>query len=569
MESPTDSHEPAGGHGGQPASTADRLVALIEHAAHLLPAQGPITVFVHHNTLHAFEDLPFDEAVRKGAHVFGCHPYLTEDRYRAKLVRGRIRVDELREVLEQDLGEAADEPVPAFGTRIDLRMAMLQYPLRAGPASELAWYVAETDALRRVREEASSAVRMRLLAETRRWAMRDLRRGADPLRNGGGNGRGQIPAGLAELLRRFGESRIESWTDDEWEGFTLQALWRLCCDGVRDLPPPAAGAEPIRHRDLLLEAAGVDPDGPVHEILIRFCAAFLDQGLAQWRLPGRDDGFYRSFLNLYRHPPALPVEWLRSLAVELSRLADSGLGPRESIEESLGLLGVAEDQWEAYLSATLLAAAGLGDAPADRDPGRSRRPPGPRRHARRIPGDPPGAGPAVDRPCGRAGDRLSRPLAGLRTVLLGRISGRADAGVEPRAFAIFQLAQVAGVAPDALYRMDPAGWARLVAEVESFTSLERRRVFHLAYERRFYTQTLDAIALHARRTPGGGGEAAAPPGPPRFQAIFCIDEREESTRRHLEELSPGVETFGTAGFFSVPMYFRGVEDAHTCRSARR
>ena len=63
-------------------SHLEHLREVIEHASHLLPAQGPITVFIHHNTLHAFEDLPFHEAVKKGAHVFGCHPYLSEDRYR-------------------------------------------------------------------------------------------------------------------------------------------------------------------------------------------------------------------------------------------------------------------------------------------------------------------------------------------------------------------------------------------------------------------------------------------------------------------------------------------------------
>src|SRR5438034_5443924 len=83
----------------------------IEQAAHLLPAQGPITVFIHHNTLHAFEDLPFDEAVKKGAQIFGCQPYLTEDRYRLKLGRGRIRFAHLPEVLAEDLGPRADEPI--------------------------------------------------------------------------------------------------------------------------------------------------------------------------------------------------------------------------------------------------------------------------------------------------------------------------------------------------------------------------------------------------------------------------------------------------------------------------
>jgi len=43
---------------------------------------------------------------------------------------------------------------------------------------------------------------------------------------------------------------------------------------------------------------------------------------------------------------------------------------------------------------------------------------------------------------------------------------------------------------------------------------------------------------------------------PSFQAIFCIDDREGSFRRHIEGLDPHCETFGTAGFFNIPMYFQ-------------
>jgi len=57
-----------------PDSRLDRLARIIEHSVHILPAQGPITVFIHHNTLHAFEDLPFDQAVQKGAQIYGCQP---------------------------------------------------------------------------------------------------------------------------------------------------------------------------------------------------------------------------------------------------------------------------------------------------------------------------------------------------------------------------------------------------------------------------------------------------------------------------------------------------------------
>ena len=88
------------------SSQLAHLGEVIEHASHLLPAQGPITVFIHHNTLHAFEDLPFHEAVKKAAHVFGCHPYLSEERYREELKRGRIRFSELQEVRGAGPGRA-------------------------------------------------------------------------------------------------------------------------------------------------------------------------------------------------------------------------------------------------------------------------------------------------------------------------------------------------------------------------------------------------------------------------------------------------------------------------------
>src|SRR5438105_8741150 len=138
-----------------------RLKAIIDHAAHLLPAQGPITVFIHHNTLHAFEDLPFDEAVKKGARIFGCQPYMSEDQYRDALIRGRIRFSELQDVLTEEMGAAGQERIPPGCTRLELREAMLQYPLRFGPTEELRWFVAETDALRRFRSATSLAVRQR------------------------------------------------------------------------------------------------------------------------------------------------------------------------------------------------------------------------------------------------------------------------------------------------------------------------------------------------------------------------------------------------------------------------
>src|SRR5687768_8651761 len=84
--------------------TAVELERVLEHAAHALPAQGPISIFVHHNTFHAFEGRSFDQAVVQAAEVFGCEPWLSERRFHEELERGRIEEADLVAVVSAELG---------------------------------------------------------------------------------------------------------------------------------------------------------------------------------------------------------------------------------------------------------------------------------------------------------------------------------------------------------------------------------------------------------------------------------------------------------------------------------
>ncbi len=547
------------------------LYEMIEHAAHLLPSQGPIEVFVHHNTLHTFEELPFDAGVKAGGTLYGCHAFLPEEAYRQKLEHGRIRVKDLEAVLLDDLGDEADRLVAIFGTRFALRLAMLQFPLRSGPTAEMRWVIAETDALRRFRSDVSAAIREQMIAETSHWVMRDLRNDGSPLEESARHV-------LNQVVEQFNLGAMESWSEGSWsektwEAFVLNFLWRVCQNGVQMVADqlPAAHAlskRYIRPRDLLFAATGKDADLLVNEILIRFCSAFLDQGFATWEFPDRDAGIYRSFLKLYSASFAPPTRWLSALKRETRRLTDSGMSPLASIHESLSLFGMTEEESEAFLEQTLLALRGWAgiiwqmETNAEWMPRPA--PPGSLVEyvAVRLILDRLAVAHVARESLGYAGS-----LAGVREAALARLPVSDQNSIARRAFEVFQLAQVRGWKPEDLQHLTREQWRALIREIEAFPALERRRVFHLAFERQYRNETLDAVMTHAKwkrdsqeagdRSFHRAGEPA-----PRFQVMCCIDEREESFRRHLEEVDPECETFGIAGFYGVAMYYRGAGDAH-------
>lgn len=57
---------------------------------HFLPAQAPLKDFVHHNTLHAFQELNFFDALRKAATIFGNRTTLSLQEYRKRFTSGEI-----------------------------------------------------------------------------------------------------------------------------------------------------------------------------------------------------------------------------------------------------------------------------------------------------------------------------------------------------------------------------------------------------------------------------------------------------------------------------------------------
>lgn len=88
----------------------------------------------------------------------------------------------------------------------------------------------------------------------------------------------------------------------------------------------------------------------------------------------------------------------------------------------------------------------------------------------------------------------------------------------------------------------------LFAEVPETELHEVLFMWQEAFEWSYYDQVLAGLTMKKIEMPLVDKK--------KFQAMFCIDDRECSFRRYLEQIDPACETFGTPGFFGVEFYYQ-------------
>jgi uncharacterized protein YbcC (UPF0753/DUF2309 family) len=347
------------------------------------------------------------------------------------------------------------------------------------------------------------------------------------------------------------------WTLTERSPFAgpdAEDLWLACMEAVSLFRPAVVhGRPPARPRDLIAAVApALDTDALVHPLLIRWCAAFLDQGVATWPMPGRDRGLLEAAAGLFatRLGPVEP--WSVRLPAALA--AVRGRGPRDVIVDEVRRLGVPDADRDEVVSRSLLALRGWAGmihqleqrpdrAPVHAVPARLADFVALRLVLDRV---------AAEWAAARLGHRGD--LSALWTELRDRHPPHRGPGSVARAFLLCQVARLVGLTAADVRGLEEEELVRFERTLQGFDAVARRRIFQLAYERRHRIVTLDALAAHE--------PAAFAADRPTAQAVTCMDDRCESFRRHLEELEPGIETLGAAGFFFVPMNYHGIDDWH-------
>ena len=101
----------------------------------------------------------------------------------------------------------------------------------------------------------------------------------------------------------------------------------------------------------------------------------------------------------------------------------------------------------------------------------------------------------------------------------------------------------------------------LFADVPKTEFAEVIELWQDAFEWSYYDSVLKGISMYGEKRMAVNGLGFISPSSdehagPSLQAIFCIDEREDSIRRHIEAVDKKAETFGAPGFFGVEFYFQ-------------
>ncbi len=515
--------------------------ALVSRAVEAIPPNWPIRTFAYRNSLMGFEHLPFHDAVSNAKELLGGEGYLSTAEYRACYAEGRISEKELLSALRSREPALASQDIVRAGKRSlhpeEILLFHFAYGIDPLDPKLLPWKLAEEDATHRIRPDVPESIKIRLRQVGRdpeAVYIRSLWSGAFKALDLPENG----SAG------NHGHSRTTAVAGD-----AVHAEHQRTEQGIRTA---AEIIDTLTSSELVRE---------INEHLIKWSAAFLDEGMADWSMPSRTSGFHLTWKNL---APREASRWTLGISDWARRVEALPDRPEDALASSLNRLRIPDEQREDYLRRHLGQLAGWagyirwrGNNPDY--PEQGRHPIDPLEYLSvRVFYEAELAEKACQRTL-RINPTLPNLLERARSHDLESSNSHAhDAYAEAvcrDVWRLFHLAQFLEIHPEDLQTLSPTDARSLLSCLDRFPADALRPIWHEAYEARYRNSLLATLASHRQTSTDDKGNERPRP---RAQAAFCIDARSESFRRHLEAQG-GYDTIGFAGFFGTPIYYRTLD----------
>ncbi len=529
------------------------LRALVKLAGEIIPPLWPLRAAIAINPLVGLEELEFHDAIRRAQGWWSGRGYLPNECYRAYYREGRIS----RQQVDAALAPLAAEPPVMIGGRSVSHLQVLRDLLIHG-----------------------------------------------------------IPVPTPET--------VDAVVNHEPERDCVEAL----ADRLRDVLDPSSGEaivqarvqadrEALGHTCSLAQwcdqTLGVNLWTRINSEMMKWCAAYLDEGQAAWPMPRREQSFYEAWKTLAGYDRSISLNGL----FEHAEAGPGALPERaeDALLDSLIAMGLPESTWTDYLTIHLTALPGWAGFikwraeqpdpisaewakayPCDlvqylavrlwyeRESVRAAC----RRHL-----DHEGTisaltaymhrEPAVhllrrERVAGRLSsayavqvDRLAHGGPSVRSESWRALADRyvADLGGfyhrlagKSAAWRLARLAAHLEIPPKSLLESPLPDVKRLLQWLDSFPEHAHGPRWLVALEKGFRESLIERLERHAKQSVD---HALAHEVRPHAQVVFCIDTRSERFRRHLEEIGD-YQTLGFAGFFLCFIRFRAFGRHHDINS---
>jgi uncharacterized protein YbcC (UPF0753/DUF2309 family) len=528
----------------------DQVRKIVLDACEPIAPFWPMRTMVAQNPIHGLEYLPFDQAVRKGKDLLGGSGYLSNEKYRQFYQNGRITQESFKRAFYRT-GPRAEGQVPIeVGNRKispeDVWQLHVLFGFEELPLSLLEWELNSGGAIKRFRQDLPEESKKRTIEEATKEYQRCHKYQEEAhLKN-----LWQSLLATISLPDFHTNPQISKSLHSQDSASISLSLHQTMGDWIDELTQGDGVVEQINNQ------------------VIKWVAAFTDEGLASWEMPGREEGFYLVWKNLAQKDFSGQLLGIKGFIQKVHGLSEM---PEDVIISSLHKLEIPQEQWTDYLSRQLSLLPGwtryirwLGEHPIYGEH--------PKYHAqKKYPVDITqylavrlfyevelidikckkewGINGTVSSLVAYWNDRPEDYHQKTGNKLLPEDATRF---IKCRyAWRLFHLAQFLELSPEEIKSLSLNDVHKLLQWLDDFPLDQHGRVWLEAYEDSFREDILRNISAHRGAIP----ELKTRPD---AQLVFCIDVRSESFRRHIETQG-SYETYGFAGFFGIPISYQAFD----------